>query len=442
MIRTAASIRSRRSRPAAPDRPAPDLSGRDLAVDGVRVFCVLMVVVAHLLMVGVGVDASGALTISKPVTEQSWFPLATWFGQVMPLFFVLGGFASLTAWRSSQRRGATGADYVRTRVVRLMRPTVPVFAFFSVVIIGALVAGAPASLVAGVAQGVGTPLWFLAAYLLCQWCVPLMARLHERAPVRALVALAASALLVDAVRVATGVEAVGLVNVLFVWFFVQQLGFLYADGVVLRASRGVLAGVAAASLALLGAGVAAGLYSPDMLTNQYPPLFALGLLGIAQLCVLALLHPALTALMRTRAAQALTFAVGSRLMTVYLWHLTCIIAVTGICLLLPLPLPAPGSAAWWATRPLVLAAALVLVAVLSLVLVRFERAPAADPVRTRRPAAWRVQLAVLLAAAPPFLIMCFGLNAALAVFGLVGAVGALLLCRPGRVTAPAPIAQA
>lgn len=431
MIRTAASTRPRRSRPAA-----TDLAGRDLAVDGVRVVCVLMVVVAHLLMVGVGVDASGALTISKPVTEQSWFPLATWFGQVMPLFFVLGGFASLTAWRSSQRRGATGADYVRSRLVRLMRPTVPVFAFFSVVIIGALVAGAPASLVAGVAQGVGTPLWFLAAYLLCQWCVPLMARLHERAPLRTLVALAASAMLVDAVRAATGVEAVGLVNVLFVWVFVQQLGFLYADGVVLRASRGVLVGIAAAALALLGAGVATGLYSPDMLTNQYPPLFALGLLGIAQLCVLALLHPALTALMRTRAARALTFAVGSRLMTVYLWHLTCIIAVTGICLLLPLPLPAPGSAAWWETRPLVLAAALVLVATLSLVLARFERAPQADPSRTRRPATWRVQLAVLLAATPPFLIMCLGLDGVLAVLGLIGAVGALLLCRSGRVTAP------
>ncbi|MFK3670606.1 acyltransferase [Leifsonia aquatica] len=437
MIRTAASTRPRRSRPAA-----PDLAGRDLAVDGVRVFCVLMVVVAHLLMVGVGVDASGALTISKPVTEQSWFPLATWFGQVMPLFFVLGGFASLTAWRSSQRRGATGSDYVRGRLVRLMRPTVPVFAFFSVVIIGALVAGAPASLVAGVAQGVGTPLWFLAAYLLCQWCVPLMARLHERAPLRTLVALAASAMLVDAVGVATGVEAVGLVNVLFVWVFVQQLGFLYADGVVLRASRGVLVGIAAAALALLGAGVATGLYSPDMLTNQYPPLFALGLLGIAQLCVLALLHPALTALMRTRAARALTFAVGSRLMTVYLWHLTCIIAVTGICLLLPLPLPAPGSAAWWETRPLVLAAALVLVAALSLVLARFERAPQPDPSRTRRPATWRVQLAVVLAATPPFLIMCFGLDGSLAVLGLVGAVGALLLCRSGRVTAPSPSSRA
>jgi hypothetical protein len=256
------------------------------------------------------------------------------------------------------------------------------------------------------------------------------------------VALAASAMLVDAVRVATGVEAVGLVNVLFVWVFVQQLGFLYADGVVLRASRGALAGIAAASLALLGAGVATGLYSPDMLTNQYPPLFALGLLGIAQLCVLALLHPALTALMRTRAARALTFAVGSRLMTVYLWHLTCIIAVTGICLLLPLPLPAPGSAAWWATRPLVLIAAVVLVAALSLVLARFERAPHADQSRTRRPATWRVQLAVLFAAAPPFLIMCFGLDATLSVLGLVGAVGALLLCRPGRAIAPSPIPHA
>ncbi|GIT79039.1 hypothetical protein LLS1_07080 [Leifsonia sp. LS1] len=437
MIRNTAPARS--SRPGAGRIPSagPDLAGRDLAVDGVRVFCVLMVVIAHLLMVGVGIDATGALVISKPLTELAWFPVATWFGQVMPLFFVLGGFASLTAWRSLRRRGGTAADYVRTRVVRLVRPTIPLFAALAGAIGIALVAGVPGGLVAGVAQGVGTPLWFLAAYLLCQWCVPLLARLHERAPVRTLVALAGAALIVDAVRTATGIDVIGLVNVLFVWLFVQQLGFLYADGVFLRAPRLLLGGIAAAAVVLLAAGVAAGMYAPDMLTNQYPPRFALGLLGVAQICVLALIHPALSAVMRTRAARAVTFLVGSRLMTVYLWHLPCIIVVTGVALLLPLPVPSPGSAAWWGTRPLVLLVALTLVFALSLVVGRFERTPARAG--TIPPRARRVNAAALIATVPPFLIMCLGLDGALAMLGLVSGLAALALCRDGRAVDAAAV---
>lgn len=42
--------------------------------------------------------------------------------------------------------------------------------------------------------------------------------------------------------------------------------------------------------------------------------------------------------------------IGSRLMTVYLWHLPMIMVLTGIALLLPFPMPAPGGAVWWWTR--------------------------------------------------------------------------------------------
>jgi hypothetical protein len=247
---------------------------------------------------------------------------------------------------------------------------------------------------------------------------------------------------VDAVRNATGAEAIGLLNLVFVWLFVQQLGFFYADGVFRRARRSTLGAVAAGALALLGAGVALGVYTPDMLTNQYPPYFALGLLGVAQICLLALLHPAVTALMRTRAAQAVTFAVGSRLMTVYLWHLTCIIAITGVWLLLPVPLPSPGSAAWWETRPLVLLAALALVFALSLPLARFERLPAPVAARPQPPARWRVDLAALLAFLPPFLIMRSGLDGLLAALGLACGLAALALCRFGKTPVGSSPAEA
>ncbi|MEP6842596.1 MAG: acyltransferase family protein, partial [Pseudolysinimonas sp.] len=80
-----------------------DLSQRDLTLDLARVFAVLLVVVIHLLEVGVGTGPHG-LTVSRPLEHQPWFNAATWVLQIMPLFFVVGGFASLTAWRSLGRR--------------------------------------------------------------------------------------------------------------------------------------------------------------------------------------------------------------------------------------------------------------------------------------------------------------------------------------------------
>ncbi|WP_434315381.1 acyltransferase family protein [Leifsonia sp. P73] len=414
-------------------RPSIDLTRRDLAVDLVRVCCVLVVVTAHLLMVGVGFGADGALEISKPLTEQPWFAAVSVFGQVMPLFFALGGFAAITGWRSLRARGGDGADFLHARLIRLVRPTLPVFVFFTVALWGARGLGAPEDVIAGVAAGVGTPLWFLAAFLLCQWAAPLMIRLHERAPWHTLVGLAGAATAVDLFRLGTGVAMVGLINLAFVWLFAQQLGFLYADGVFFRMRRRWLLALAAAAASLTVAGVAGGVYSPDMLANQYPAVFAIGLLAIVQLCGLVLVHPALTALMRTRPARALTFVVGSRLMTVYLWHLTCIIAITAVCLLVPGWHPAPGSVDWWASRPLVLVAAFALVLLLSLAVARFERGPRPLTATERRAPAWRVQLATLLAFVPPFVILIHGLDPTLALFGLSLYSSALILIRPDRV---------
>ena len=55
---------------------APDLSKRDLTLDLARVTCVVLVVIIHLLMVGVGPGPDG-LVFSRPLEELSWFAPAT-----------------------------------------------------------------------------------------------------------------------------------------------------------------------------------------------------------------------------------------------------------------------------------------------------------------------------------------------------------------------------
>src|SRR4029078_8790159 len=51
--------------------------------------------------------------------EYGWI---TWIGQVMPLFFFVGGFASATSLRSAERRGVRPADWGATRLRRMATP--------------------------------------------------------------------------------------------------------------------------------------------------------------------------------------------------------------------------------------------------------------------------------------------------------------------------------
>jgi len=396
-----------------------DLSKRDLTLDLARVFCVLLVVAIHLMMVGVGFDADGGLIAQapddSPLGVQPWFALVTWVGQIMPLFFVVGGFASITAWRSLVRRGGTAADYVRNRVLRLAQPALPLYIFYVVVIGAATLAGVAPELLDLAVQGAASPLWFLAAYTLCQAFVPIMVGWHERAPRATLAVLLAGAVAVDALRYATGIDQLGLANLFFVWLLVQQLGFWYADGWFAARRWWQLVLIAAVAWAALIPLTTVGPYPVNMLTNLNPPTLPLVALAVAQACVLRLLRPALAALMNTHAARAVVFVVGTRLMTIYLWHLPVILVLTGASLLVPGAAPDPGSAAWWWSRPVLYVAVLLAVFGLSFLVGRWETPTEVEVT----PPAGIVGIAALLSFIPSFLVMEFFMDLPLAIIGSV-----------------------
>ena len=414
---------------------AIDLSKRDLTLDLARVFCVLLVVAIHLMMVGVGFDANGDLVAVRPTESplgsQPWFPAVTWAGQIMPLFFVVGGFAAITAWRSLVRRGGTASDYVRNRVLRLAQPALPLYVFYTIVIGGALLLSIAPELVDLAVEGAASPLWFLAAYTLCQALVPTMVTWHERAPRATLVVLLAGAVIVDAVRYSIGIDEIGLANLFFVWLLVQQIGFWYADGWFAARSWRQLVLIAAVAYASLVPMTFLGPYSFDMLTNLNPPTLPLIALALAQACVLRLLRPALAALMNTHAARAVVFVVGTRLMTIYLWHLPIILILTGVGLLIPGATPIPGSAVWWWTRPLFYLIVLSAVFLLSFLVARWEAPREVTPT----PPAPVVAAAAILSFIPSFLVMEFFMDFTIALVGSVLlSVSVLMLGRWGQRT--------
>jgi fucose 4-O-acetylase-like acetyltransferase len=407
----------------APAAASTNQSHRDLTLDFARVLCVILVVITHLLLVGIGRSTTGQISVARTLELQSWFNGVSWGGQIMPLFFVVGGFASLTAWRGAVRKGGTAAEYVRGRVIRLALPALPLFIFYVIVIGAAILAGVDRAFLQGVTTGAGSPLWFIAAYVLVQAFVPTMAGFHQRAPKLTLVILLACAILVDVLRYSTGITEIGLINLAFVWLFIQQVGFWYADGWFARRAWWQLVLIAVVCYLALVPLTTIGPYSADMLSNLNPPTIPLIVLAVAQACVLRLLKRPLSALMRTRGAQGFVYLAGTRLMTIYLWHLPLIIALSGLCLIIPGALPAPASAVWWWTRIPFFVILLAGLYGISFLVGRFER----PRTFTTTPSPLAVGVAALLAFIPTFAILEWFLDFNLAALGAVFIAAAVLL---------------
>ena len=139
--------------------------------------------------------------------------------------------------------------------------------------------------------------------------------------------------------------------------------------------------------------------------------------------------------MNTHAARAVVFVVGSRLMTIYLWHLPIILIITGIGLLIPGATPVLGSAVWWWTRPVLYLVVLGAVFLLSFLVGRWE----APREITATPPGSVVAVAAILSFIPSFLVMEFFMDFTIAVLGSVLlAVSVLMLGRWGQTRQPKP----
>jgi len=419
----------------APAAPALSPHGRDRAVDLVRAVCILGVVVLHAMMVGVGV--AGGIPSFVNASDGTWWVLPlSWVLQVMPLFFVIGGFSAATAYRRARARGSDAVAFVAGRVHRLLRPAAVTIGVVGLLLALLASAGVPGDLVTLAGFRFAQPLWFLGVFLVCQALVPTLLRLHERAPLGTIAALAAAAAAVDAVRLASGIDGIGFLNLAFVWLTLQQLGFFLADGRIDALSRRTRVVAAAGAVAALAVSFASGIHSPDLVANINPPTTALLLVGVAHTALFSLLRDPIARFAGRRSPQRLMDFVTPRAMTVYLWHMPVLLGLAGLsamwALTTGLPLPAVDGAWWWLTRPLWLAVALAATAAVALVAARVEAATPHPATRSAR----GVTLAVAAGTTGVALLLVVGttvITAAIAVALLAWAL------RLARRTAPAGV---
>ncbi len=383
---------------AAPARPEPltvdalvdaTPASRDRFVDALRALSILVVVLWHWVFSVTHWNGDGALTMPNPVGEVRLLWLATWLLQVMPLFFLVGGFANLAAWDATRRKGGSARDFLRARLSRLGRPVAVFLAVWLVgdAVVRATVPGYPGVLHWG--QVVFVPLWFLGVYAAVVALVPATAWLHRHGRELTLVAMGAGIALADLGRFHLGWERLGLVNSLLVFVFAHQLGYLWRDGGLAAAAPdarirrwALVVGGLTALVVLTNVGV----YPRSMVavrgedvSNMFPTTACIAALAVLQLGVVLVLRPAAERLLARRAAWRAVVAANGIAMTVFTWHMTALVAAIGVTAALGVRLGAEPTASWWSTRPLWIVLPGLILAALVAAFARFER--------PRRPAA-------------------------------------------------------
>ena len=440
--------------------------GRNRYADALRLVSIVIVVYGHWLLAVVSVRG-GQLEAENLLTIEPWTHWLTWIFQVMPLFFFVGGYANAAAVRSARRKGVTWADWVRGRARRLLRPVVPLVVLW-IPVAGALAyLGVSRDLIQFATQVVIIPVWFLAAYLLICALVPFTYVLHERLGVRAVGLFVAIALAVDLLHLA-GVPMIGWSNFVWIWGAVHQAGYLWHDSDRAAAGEAGIrtwlprSALSALGLAVVGYGLLLLLtqllgYPVSMVgvdgatrSNNSPPSVALVALAMGQVgLALALRGPAERLLDRPR-VWGTVVVTGSFTMTLYLWHMTAMVAVAAA--LIPTgvwPSRETVDAAWWWQRPLWWLACTVAVAALIPLFGRYEHAGAPRS----RPSTIRATLGVVLATAGLGLLVFGGLHRPGTATGvpwvelgmLVVGLGALGVLRrpqrPERLPAPGGAAE-
>lgn len=336
---------------------------RNRAADFFRAAAILLVVFGHWI-VSVPYLRDGELLYTELLAVQPWTQYATWVVQVMPVFFFVGGFANAASWTSARRDPAKHRAWQGRRLTRLLRPLTPLILLWAVAAGVAAHAGLDPVIIQNASRAALVPVWFLAVYIMVTVVVPITAGAWERWGLWSVAALFAAAGLVDLIAFAGGLGWLRWANYGFVWLGVHQMGYWWHRGIAGPAGPGLVlaAGLGLLWLLIVGFGYPVAMVSVpgEEVSNTRPPTVAMLAIGLTQIGLILLLAGRVSAWLRNTAPWALVILVSRRIMTVYLWHLTALLSLVGLALLADgfgLRL-VPGSAPWWWTRPLWIAAML------------------------------------------------------------------------------------
>ncbi|MGI9236804.1 MAG: acyltransferase family protein [Woeseiaceae bacterium] len=361
---------------------------RNRYVDFLRAVSILMVVTGHWLIVALhykdGMLIPGDLLEMRPRTQ--WL---TWVFQVMPIFFIVGGYANAVSLESARRRGTDYAGWLVTRLNRLVSPLLLLLVAWALLAAVLHFSGVSGKVLSLASRASLIPIWFLAIYTIVVVLAPATYIAWQRWGFASFWIFVLVGALVDVAFFVAEQQWLGWTNYFWVWLAVHHLGYAWRDGRMGSPAR--LLTYSVLGLAVLWLLIFKGPYpfamvgSPDEnLSNTLPPKITLLALGVAQFGLLLSIETPMRRMLANVRIWAATVLINSMIMTLYLWHLTVMVILISLLYLAGgygLGLE-PASQEWWLTRPVWIAVLYTCLFPVALLLGPLERRarPAGAPV--------------------------------------------------------------
>src|SRR5262245_40574939 len=225
------------------DRSTDTASARELSADAYRVLAVTVVVIGHWLVSAV-TFRDGQFGNDYPLDVLPWTRWLTLVFQVVPVFFLVGGYASAASWtRWREAGGRHRTEWVTHRLAAILGPTTAYVALALTAVALLAWAGIERSALRFGGWAIAMHLWFVPGYrgLLALTAVAVAA--HRRWGLLVPAVLALGVVVVDLAARVWHLPIIGCANYLLCWGAIYQTGICWRGG-VLGGRRPVLIGSA------------------------------------------------------------------------------------------------------------------------------------------------------------------------------------------------------
>ena len=352
---------------------------RNRYVDFLRAISILVVITGHWLIVAIYYH-DGSLDVGDLLEIQPTTQWLTWLIQVMPIFFIVGGYANAVSLESARRRRINYAGWLAGRLNRLVTPLLYLLLCWGLLAAILYFSGVSGDVTKLASRAALIPTWFLAIYIMVVVLAPLSYAAWRRWGFVSFWALAVIAMLVDIVFFTSDYQWIGWSNYFWIWLAVHHLGYAWLDGRMGNPAQ--LVAYSALGFIVLALLVSKGPYplamvgSPDEdISNTLPPKITLLILGFAQFGLLLAAETPVRRMLSGIRLWAATILINSMIMTLYLWHITVMVIIVALAYLADgygLGFE-PGGSAWWFMRPIWLAVLYTALIPVALLFSRFER---------------------------------------------------------------------
>ena len=307
---------------------------RERFIDFIKVVGLLMVIFNTTYLIRFN-NSFGEYLIFNLSFNDSMKTSYTWFTVGMALFFFSVGFTNKIAWYSNVGRDGSQWKFLTDRVNALLGPVI-VWIFVITISLNIYTRQTNVPLfftsqddgIVPLTEFIMWPLWLVSIYLVVVIFSPLTLFLHKTNPYITLTAFILSTVIIDTFDFPLAFSYLRLINYLFFWLSIHQLGYFFADGKIFKFKISFFI-----SLSILSFGylfyknnssdefMSLSSYRLILTSNEDPPTlyYLIASLGLSSL--LLTLRKPIEEILKNKTIWNIFSYIHANIFTLFLWHI-------------------------------------------------------------------------------------------------------------------------